>query len=293
MRWLSSLLGSKSHSRLFASGQPQPAQDTLAAIDELTRAIKHNPGAVEICSALGNLYRLRGELDRAIQIRTGLIARPHLRPHDKARVYFELGRDYSRAGLLDRAQEALGKAKELGSRDQSMDRELAELFAKSGEYLAASRLYRSIGAIPQAAHYLVREACPGSGVINRGLLDEALEMYPPSPEGWLETISLLVRTAQWDELLRRLKHGLHNIDPALGFLLLDPLQESEDSGAPSLPEGWLDELIRVVLDQPQNLAIVYSTGCLLRTRAARKKPKPGRKKPFCSVRPSGPPGWNC
>lgn len=265
MRWLTSFFGSSGHDHPpIPAGQLQPAQDASAAIEELTRAIKHNPEAVELCSALGNLYRLRGEFDRAIQIRTALVSRPHLSAQEKARIYFELGRDYSRTGLVDRAQDALLRSRELGGTAPDLERELAELFAKGGQFLEASRLYKSIGAIPQAAHFLVRAACSGDGSVDRGLLGEALEMYPPSPAGWLEVIGLLVRAHDWAELSRHVERGLASIAPDLGFLLLEPLLDHDDAEFPRPPEGWLADLTRIIRDQPPNLVLAHSTGRLLR-----------------------------
>ena len=108
MQWLKSLLGLRDdQTDLFSPVPPNPAQDALAAIDDLSRAMRNRQGAVESCSALGNLYRMRGELDRAIQMRSMLLRREDLDREDQARVWFELGRDYSRAGILDRAHEAL------------------------------------------------------------------------------------------------------------------------------------------------------------------------------------------
>ncbi len=280
MRWLTSLFGSRSHGRLFrASTQTQPAQDALAAIEDLTRAIKHNPGAVEICSALGNLYRLRGELDRAIQIRSGLIVRPNLTSREKARVYFELGRDYARAGLLDRAQEAFLLARKLTGPDMALEQELAGLFAKGGEFLEASRHYQKIGAKVQAAHFLVRAACSRDGAIDRGLIREALELYPASPEGWLETIGLLVRTGAWDELPTQLRQGLAAIGPELRFLLLDPLLDHDETKAPpSPPAGWIDIVLGIIDAQPQNLPLIHYSGRLLRAHGRIEEAKTWQEK---------------
>ena len=58
----------------------------------------------EIHLALGNLFRRRGEVDRAIHIHGGLIARTTLSANKRRRAMLELGEDYLRAGLLDRAE---------------------------------------------------------------------------------------------------------------------------------------------------------------------------------------------
>ena len=59
---------------------------------------------VETHLALGNLFRKRGEVNRAIRIHQNLIARPSLSSGDRKLALLELGYDYMTAGLLDRAE---------------------------------------------------------------------------------------------------------------------------------------------------------------------------------------------
>ncbi len=59
---------------------------------------------VETQFALGHLFRRRGEVDRAIRLHQNLVARTGLSEEQKTRASLELGEDYMRAGLLDRAE---------------------------------------------------------------------------------------------------------------------------------------------------------------------------------------------
>ena len=59
-------------------GQSITERDTLAAIRALNQEVRNDPNGVETYLALGNLYRSRGDLERAIQIRNGFIVRPAL-----------------------------------------------------------------------------------------------------------------------------------------------------------------------------------------------------------------------
>lgn len=264
MRWLRSIFRFRNEPQLFLT-DTYPVQDTLAAIDDLSRAIKTNPASATIYSALGNLYRMRGDLDRAIQIRTSLISRPDLSTEDQARIYFELSRDYSRAGILDRAEEAMEKAAQLFGRNEDIDIELAELYAKCGEFLRAADLFRKLGRQMHAAHYYVRAACGPNNVIDQKLLDQALSIYPASPEAWLEVISMQARLGVWEQVLVSLKAGLKVVEPELGFLLLDPLFDLEAKEPEQiLPDIWLDAFTEVIRSQPQSLPLIHYTGYLLR-----------------------------
>ena len=53
---------------------------------------------------LGNLFRNRGEVDRAIRIHQNLIARPELTLAIRQQCLSELAKDYLKAGFLDRAE---------------------------------------------------------------------------------------------------------------------------------------------------------------------------------------------
>ena len=74
------------------------------AIDLFIEMLDVDSDTVETHLALGSLFRQRGEVDRAIRIHQNLIARPTLSKEQRALALAELGQDYMRAGLLDRAE---------------------------------------------------------------------------------------------------------------------------------------------------------------------------------------------
>ncbi len=74
------------------------------AIDVFIRMLEVNSDTVETHLALGNLFRKRGEVDRAIRIHQNLIARSTLSNEQRTDAILELGQDYMKAGLFDRAE---------------------------------------------------------------------------------------------------------------------------------------------------------------------------------------------
>ena len=74
------------------------------AVDVFVKMLEVNTDTVETHLALGNLFRRRGEVDRAIRIHQNLIARPHLDKKQRILALLELAQDYLRAGVLDRAE---------------------------------------------------------------------------------------------------------------------------------------------------------------------------------------------
>lgn len=74
------------------------------ALDVFIRLLEVDRDTVETHLALGSLFRRRGEVDRAIRVHQNLIARPTLSREQRAQALFELGHDYMRAGVFDRAE---------------------------------------------------------------------------------------------------------------------------------------------------------------------------------------------
>lgn len=79
------------------------------AIQELTKAAQAAGDSLEIHLILGNLYREKGQVGRAIQEHQALLQRPHLRKLEHANVLLCLGLDYKRGGFVDRALEAFNE----------------------------------------------------------------------------------------------------------------------------------------------------------------------------------------
>ncbi len=76
------------------------------AIDAFIEVVKLDPETIELHQALGNLFRRRGEFDRAVRIHTHLLNRSDLPARQRSQALDELGQDYLKAGLLDRAEDA-------------------------------------------------------------------------------------------------------------------------------------------------------------------------------------------
>jgi len=82
------------------------------AIEAFIEVVKVDPETVELHFALGSLFRRRGEYDRAIRMHQHLLERADLAAEQRAAALFELGQDYLKAGILDRAEEVFRKLAE-------------------------------------------------------------------------------------------------------------------------------------------------------------------------------------
>jgi len=79
------------------------------AIDSLLEALKVEDDSVEAHFAMANLFRKRGELDRALKVHEYLVRHGNLPTKDKQQAVFELGKDFLSAGLYDRAEKMFCK----------------------------------------------------------------------------------------------------------------------------------------------------------------------------------------
>lgn len=74
------------------------------ALDIFVKLVESNWDTIDTHFALGKIYRKNGEMDKAIKIHQGLIARPSLPERYRNMILLELGYDYLGAGWFDRAE---------------------------------------------------------------------------------------------------------------------------------------------------------------------------------------------
>lgn len=107
------------------------------AIEAFLEAAKIDPETVELHFALGNLFRRRGETDRAIRVHKHLIDRDvsqaQLTEEQRLHALAELGQDYLKAGLLDRAEDIFLKLRGT-RRDEEALRNLLEIYQQEKDW---------------------------------------------------------------------------------------------------------------------------------------------------------------
>ena len=106
------------------------------AIDAFIEIVKLDPETADMHFALGNLFRRRGETERAIRVHQNLLSRPDLPLEQKVHAQYELGMDYLKAGLLDRAEETFNELVDTQYAVQAR-RALLEIFQREKEWRRA------------------------------------------------------------------------------------------------------------------------------------------------------------
>mgnify|MGYP001320462968 CR=1 FL=1 len=113
------------------------------AIDSFLEVAKIDSQTVELHFALGNLFRRRGETERAIRMHQNLIERDDLPEGFRLQALSELGQDYLKAGLLDRAEDIFNKL--LGTpREEEAKRHLLEIFQVEKDWQKAIAIAREL-----------------------------------------------------------------------------------------------------------------------------------------------------
>ena len=83
------------------------SHETDKAIEEFIRAVKINPDTLATYFALGTLFRNKGEYSKAIRVHQSIIARPNIDKDIKSQALYSLGRDYKKAGMVQKGIEIL------------------------------------------------------------------------------------------------------------------------------------------------------------------------------------------
>jgi len=117
------------------------------ALDTFLSMVSVNQDTAETHIILGNLFRNRGESDRAIRIHQNLIARPELKREIRQQCSIELAKDFLKAGFLDRAEIIFSKlAKEIEQPIQVLEY-LKEIYEQEKEWKKAIEVSNKIQTI--------------------------------------------------------------------------------------------------------------------------------------------------
>ncbi len=117
------------------------------AIEVFIRVLEVNSDTVETHLALGNLFRRRGEVERAIRIHQNLIARPTLDKEQRSEALLELGQDYFKAGLFDRAENLFLELAEIRAHSEQALRFLLHIYQQEKEWEKAISVVRKLARV--------------------------------------------------------------------------------------------------------------------------------------------------
>ena len=184
------------------------------AIDAFIEAVQNDPDSSELHFALGNLFRRRGEYDRAVRVHEHLLSRGDLTPADRERAQHALALDFLKAGLLDRAEDALNRLE--GTPFEAQARlALLAIYERSRDWSHAASIAQKMHAADQGdfstrqAHYLCEQALAlsvqGDRAGAKALLEQAIAAAPDAARARIELARLLQLMGQPDAVLATLQ----------------------------------------------------------------------------------------
>lgn len=109
-------------------------EESDKALEVFLRMVDVDNETVETHFALGNLYRRRGEVDRAIRVHENIMARPSLSEEHRLHAMFALAEDYFRAGLFDRAERLFQQLADGGIRHAAALRYLLRIYEQQRDW---------------------------------------------------------------------------------------------------------------------------------------------------------------
>ena len=169
------------------------------AIDAFIEAVQNDPDTSELHFALGNLFRRRGEYERAVRVHEHLLSRGDLGSADRNRAQHALALDYLKAGLLDRAEAALLKLEGTAFEAQARLALLAN-YERSRDWPHAAEIAQKLenanhGSFSaRLSHYLCEQAgahvAAKEPALAMGLLQQAIATAPSAPRPHIDLARL-------------------------------------------------------------------------------------------------------
>jgi lipopolysaccharide assembly protein B len=188
------------------------------AIDAFIEAVQHDPDTTELHFGLGNLFRRRGDFERAVRVHQHLLERGDLKAVERSRAQHALAEDFMKAGLFDRAEAAF-RSLEGSAFDDEARLALLSLHERARDWAAASEVASdlerrgsgSFGA--RIAHYACEVAIEADA---RGQPEQAEQALARARAAAPQALRPMLLTGQrlaragahrqalqcWDELLR-------------------------------------------------------------------------------------------
>ena len=224
------------------------------AIMELERAAKQDPDAVEVHVVLGNLYREKGQVERAIQIHNGTLQRRALSRAERNLARFCLGLDYKSAGFVDKAVEIFEELVEADRADERAFAILVKLYEEVGQLDKAYRLQQELTRMRRSDDRSLMaflEVQMGKKLLDRGELEgserrfkRAIDLEPATYPAYLYYGDLHMKRGEpfeavgmWERMVRINYKRAH-----LAFERLDGAYRELGH------EGKIEELLREVME---------------------------------------------
>ena len=201
------------------------------AIRAFTELVEVDRETIEIHITLGNLFRSKGEVDRAIKIHQNLLARPNLTRPQRNMAIAELANDYMKAGLHDRAEKLYREMTKLKVDDLLAYQRLLDLYIAEKSWYEARECAQVLYDRGEANAAIILSQChceiaqsalkTGNKKLARTNLNKALEIDHNCVRAGLLLIELHLNTGDYTAA-RKLLQRLIKHNPEYMVLYIEP-----------------------------------------------------------------------
>lgn len=233
------------------------------AIEELSQAARVDTDALEIHLILGNVYRERGQVSRAIQVHQSLLQRQKLTRLEHAYVMLCLGLDFKRGGFVDRAVEAFKEARRLDPSNAYALLHLEKVYEEQRQWDEAARVRQELLTMAGPESPARSQSVLAFLENERGLLalragdlagararfSAALDLDGAVTPASVNLGDVLAREGEREAAIRRWEQVIDDT-PDRAHLVLDRLREAYASAGH--PERFLELCRRVAAAHPHN-----------------------------------------
>jgi lipopolysaccharide biosynthesis regulator YciM len=225
-------------------------EQAIASFEEVARL---DPETAELYFALGNLFRKRGETERAIRIHRNLLERADLPEAQRQQALFCLAQDYLNAGIFDRAESAFSALVKTDYAPQAQ-RELAKLYEKESNWEAAIACLQRYLATPElsdvqlsdAQEDLSHYACEAAATFiqqkhytdAQTALTTASQAAPKNPRTVICSANLLVIQGQHSQALALLEPLVVHNTKLTALAIQTMLGQQQNEAVMATLTGW-------------------------------------------------------
>lgn len=205
------------------------------AIEEFSKAVQINSDTVETYIALGNLFRSKGEVGRAIRIHQGIILRPNIDKKTKIQAHYDLSLDYKTAGFVNRAIDSFEKVVEMDRHHIDAFKQLLELYEDIRCWEKAYQTQLSISKLNKSddSHILAHhETELGKTLIEQDLKNQAKKAFKKAIshdksccDSYLHLGDILYEEGSYSKAVDTWKNVME-ISPGFTYLVYPRLEEA-------------------------------------------------------------------
>ncbi len=235
-------------------------EQTDKAVEHFLKMVRVDNTTIETHFALGNLFRKRGEVNRAIRIHQNIIARPDISCEQRDQAFYSLAKDYHHAGLLDRA-EVLFRRLSVDSLFQTQSLySLTEIYEIEGEWKKCINCSEKLAKVTrksfdlQISHYLCELA---EIAVTNGDVKKSLEFIGSAKKLKTMTRRTDLVKAKCEKLRKRYTNAIkiyRDIIQNSAYLITEALPELVDLHEQLISLDELNEFINKIRQSNQKLS---------------------------------------